>query len=223
MDVRKEEYLKVLDKFPDVISIGGNNFHLHFKINDEILLEVNFRKYPKKLKAYLINNNKEYKFKLNRIVSSLRNWSKHSAVSVLEIIDEILLLIDNMKFNRIMIKKDFLEGLVDMCQNIHPRKMRGILGVQKGIVSEYILPSRACTDSGKDFEIFKTTCNLPLDLSYEGTFISRPSGNLSTNEKLNQVFKKRRFTMLLAYPYNISDNIKCFDTSGQILEHIIID
>lgn len=223
MDVRKEEYRKVLEKFPDVISVGGDNYLLHFEINNEILLEVDFRKYPKKMKAYLINNNKEYKFKLRRAVYSLRNWSKHSVISVLEIIDEILLLIDNLKFNQIMIKKDFLEGLVAMCKQIHPRKMRGVLGVHKGIVSEYILPSRACTDSEKNFDIFKTTCNLPLDLSYEGTFISRPSGMLSTNEKLNQIFKKRRFTMLLAHPYNLSDSIKCFDTSGQILEHIIID
>ena len=220
MDLRKEEYLKVLDKFPDVISVGEDNFLLHFEINTEILLEVDFRKYPRKMKAYLINNNRD-KFKLSKIVSSLRYWNKNSAVT--EIIDEILLLIDNMKLNQIMIKKDFLEGLVDMCQKGHPKKMRGILGVHKGVVSEYIVSSRACTDIKKDFEILRPTCSLPLDFSYEGTFISRPSGTLSTNEKLNQVFKRRRFTMLLAYPYNLSDNIKCFDTSGQILEHIIID
>ena len=101
--------------------------------------------------------------------------------------------------------------------------MKGILGVHRGVVSEYIVPSRACTDSNKDFEIIGTTCTIPLDFSYEGTFISRPSGTLSTNEKLNQIFKKRRFTMLLAHPYNPSENIKCFDTSGHILEHIIID
>jgi len=222
MDIRKEEYRKVLEKFPDVISIGGDDFHLHLEINDEILLEVDFRKYPKKLKAYLIRN-KADKFKLNRIVTSLRYWNKYSADSVLEIIDEILLLIDNMKLNQIMIKKDFLEGLVDMCKKGHPKKMKGILGVHKGVVSEYIVSSRACTDSNKDFEIIRPTCSIPLDFSYEGTFISRPSGTLSTNEKLNQIFKKRRFTMLLAYPYNLSDNIKCFDTSGQILELRIID
>jgi len=222
MDIRKEEYRKVLEKFPDVISVDGDNYLLHFEINNEILLEVDFRRYPKKLKAYLIKN-KTDKFKLSRIVSSLRNWNRHSTDSVLEIIDEILLLIDNMKLNQIMIKRDFLEGLIDMCQKGHPKKLKGILGVHKGLVSEYILSSRACTDSDKDFEIIRPTCSIPLDFSYEGTFISRPSGILSTNEKLNQVFKKRRFTMLLAHPYNLSDSIKCFDTSGQILEHIIID
>jgi len=222
MDVRKEEYLKILDKFPDVISVGGYKYLLQFEINSEILLEVDFRRYPKKLKAYLIKNQSD-KFKLSRIVSSLRYWNKKTAVPVLEIIDEILLLIDNMKLNQIMIKKDFLEGLVDMCQKGHPKKMKGVLGVHKGVVSEYIISSRACTDNKKNFEIIRSTCSLPLDFSYEGTFISRPSGTLSKNEKLNQIFKKRRFTMLLAYPYNISDNIKCFDTTGQLLEHIIID
>ncbi len=222
MDIRKEQYLKVLDKFPDVISVGGNNFRLHFEIKKGIMLEVDFRKYPKKVKAYLVNDKRE-RFKLSRIVSSLRGWHERSAVSVLEIVDEILLLIENLKLNQIMIKRDFLEGLIDMCQKIHPKKIRGVLGVHKGVVSEYILPSRACIDNRNNIEIISQTCNLPFDFSYEGTFISRPSGSLSTNEKLNQVFKKRRFTMLLAHPYNISDCLKCFDTSGQILELIIID
>jgi len=121
MDIRKAEYLKVLDKFPDVISVGGDNFHLQFEINNETLLKVDFRKYPKKMKAYLIKNKKD-KFKLSRIVPSLRYWKEHSAVSVLEIIDEILLLINNMKLYQIMIKKDFLEGLVDMSKKVIPKK-----------------------------------------------------------------------------------------------------
>ena len=222
MDIKKEEYLKIVEKFPDVISIGNNNYHLLLKIYNEILLEVDFRKYPKRVRAYLVKN-QQVKFNLSRIVSSLRNWKKNSAVSVLEIIDEILLLIENLELHQIMIKKEFLEGLVDMCQKVHPQKMRGVLGVNKGVVSEYILPSRACIDGKKDYVILSQSCNLPFDFSYEGTFISRPSGNLSTNDKLNQIFKKRRFTMLLAHPYNLSENIKCFDTTGQILEHIIID
>ncbi len=222
MDIRKEEYQKVLDKFPDVISFGGDNYLLHFEINKEVMLEVDFRKYPKKMKVYLVKN-KRRKFKLSRVVSALRYWDGHSAVSVLEVIEEILLLIDNLKLNQIMIKRNFLEGLVDMCKQIHPKKIRGVLGVNRGVVSEYILPSRACTDNKKEFEIISQSCNLPFDVSYEGTFISRPSGSLSTNEKLIQIFKRRRFTMLLAHPYNLSDNIKCFDTSGQILELIIIE
>jgi hypothetical protein len=222
MDLRREEYLKILEKYPDAISDSGNDYILHFQINQDIVLEVDFRKYPKKLKAYLIRNQFN-RFKLSRVVASLRYWDRNSSVSVLDIVEEILLLIDNIKLNQIMIKREFLEGLIDMCQKNHPQKMKAILGVEKGMVSEYIVPSRACTDIVKDFEIIRTTCTIPLDFSYEGTFISRPSGSLSTNEKLNQVFKKRRFTMLLAYPYDHSDSIKCFDTSGQILEHIIID
>lgn len=222
MELRNEEYQKVIAKYPDAISLKGDNSHLLLKIYDGILLEIKFRKYPKKMKAYLVNNIGD-KFKLSRVVPSLWNWKQRSAVSVLEVIDEILLLIDNLRLNQITIKKDFLDGLIDMCQNQHPLKMMGILGVHKGIVSEYILPSRPCTDLTKDIEFLGTVCSLPLDFSYEGTFISRPSGELSINEKLKEIFKRRRFTMLLAYPYNLSDNIMCFDTSGQLLEHVIID
>ena len=55
------------------------------------------------------------------------------------------------------------------------------------------------------------------------TFISRPSGDLSTNEELNLIFKKRRFTMLLGYPYVNMDCIKYFDTNGNILEVVLKD
>jgi len=222
MEIRNEEYQKVIEKFPEVISLEGDNCHLLLKINHNNLLELDFRKYPRKMKANLINR-KGHKFKLSRIVSSLRYWNQKSVVTVVEVIEEILLLIDNLKLDQIMIKKEFLDGLIDICQKKHPLKMRGILGVKKGVVSEYIVPSRACTDTSKDFEFLGTSCTIPLDFSYEGTFISRPSGDLSTNEKLKEIFKKRRFTMLLAHPYNLSTNIKCFDASGRILKHIIID
>ena len=220
MNKLKLQYEKVLEKFPDVIS-GGDYSRLRLKVNNEIWLEVKFRKFPNKIKAYLVNNKSE-KFKLDRVVSSLREWDEATAISVVELIEEILLLIDNLKLHQIIIKKEFLVGLIDMCRQIHPKKFRGVLGVHRGVVSEYILPSRACTDTIKEYEIISQSCNLPFNFSYEGTFISRPSGTLSTNAKLNEVFKKRRFTMLLAHPYNLT-NIKCFDSTGQVLEHIIID
>ena len=222
MDIRKEEFLKVIEKYPNAISLEEQNYRLLLKINGEILLEIDFYKYPKKVKAYLINDKGE-KFKLGRVVSSLRDWKQIPTPSVLSVIDEILLLIETLKMNQILIKKEFLDGLIDMCQKQHPLKMRGILGVHKGVVSEYILPSRPCSDVSKDIKFLGTACSLPLDFAYEGTFLSRPSGDLSINEKLTEIFKRRRFTMLLAYPYNRSDCIKCFDTSGANLEHIIIN
>ena len=72
-------------------------------------------KYPKKIKAFLINDKGE-KFKLSRVVSSLRDWKQISTPSILSVIDEILLLIETLKLNQILIKKEFLDGLIDMCQ-----------------------------------------------------------------------------------------------------------
>ena len=64
-------------------------------------------------------------------------------------------------------------------------------------------------------------CKLPFDLNYEGNFISRPDGVLSKNEKLNRVFKKRRFTMLFAHPYELPDCLKLFDVNGNELDYIL--
>ena len=90
----------------------------------------------------------------------------------------------------------------------------GLLSVKKGLVSEYVLPSKSCRSIlEKEFEIFRPSCSIPLDVSNEGTFISRPSGDFHY-EELNLIFKKRRFTMLLGYPYENMDCIKCFNKMG---------
>ncbi|MBY9017537.1 MAG: hypothetical protein KGD66_01785, partial [Candidatus Lokiarchaeota archaeon] len=162
-------------------------------------------------------------FKMQRIVSSLRDWNDFPPLSIVELLKEIFLLIESMESNQILIQKDFLNGLMDICKTQHPNKLVGLLGVKKGLVSEYILPSKSCTDPETNFEIFRPTCSIPLDVSNEGTFISRPSGDLSSNEELNLIFKKRRFTMLLGYPYENMDCIKCFDANGKTLEVVLRD
>lgn len=222
MDVAEEQYKKILGVFPDVKLIKNNKYHLKIPIKNEIFLDINFKNYPKRPKANLTKSNGKI-FKLYRVISSLRGWYSSAPPSILELIMEIFSYIKSLELNQIQINKEFLDSLMDMCQKRHPIKLIGLLGVKKGIVSEYILPSRACTDPRKDFAIFRPTCIFPLDFSYEGTFISRPSGELSTNEKLNIIFKKRRFTMLIAYPYNDINCLRCFDTYGNILESIVIE
>jgi len=223
MDYLEEEYQEIIGTYPEASTLEGDIFHLQIPVYKDIFLDLNYKKYPKRPKAKLVKENCK-PFNLYRVISSLRDWDKRSPFSILEIIQEIFLLIESIIKNQILIKKEFLDGLLDMRQNIHPRKLRGLLGVKNGIVSEFILPSRACIDPRKDFEILSMkTCSIPLNFSYEGTFISRPSGNHLINEELNKVFKKRRFTMLLAYPYNTLDCIKCFDSTGKVLQIKIVD
>ena len=215
----KEQHQDLIKQFPDISFIRKTRSKL--PINDKVFLIIKFSRYPKKPRAKLVNK-KGREFHLYRISSILRDWNKENPAMISELIKEILLIINNLRSDQIVIKKDLLEGLIDICKETHPHKLVGLLGVKKGIVSEYILPSRACTDPLKDFSLWgQQSCSIPLDFSHEGTFISRPSGELTSNEKLDLVFRRRRFTLLLAYPYTNLNCVKCFDRYGNDLKLII--
>jgi hypothetical protein len=117
------------------------------------------------------------------------------------------------------------QGLIDMAKKYHPQKVQGILSVDKGKVSELIIPAIRCAQPSYANRInyvnFQPFCQLPFDFSYEGTFISRPNGNLSGNKALDAVMRKRRFTMLLAYPYDKPECIKIIDRDGKDLNYVI--
>ncbi|MHA1670200.1 MAG: hypothetical protein ACTSV5_06420 [Promethearchaeota archaeon] len=220
IDIIEEQYNEIIETFPEIEFIVNTKYHLRYQVKNDVFLELNFKNYPKKPKAKLTNY-KGKRFKLQRIVSSLRDWNDLPPLSIVELLKEIFLLIESMESNQILIQKDFLYGLMDICRTQHPHKLVGLLSVKKGLVSEYVLPSKSCTDPETNFEIFRPTCSVPLDVSNEGTFISRPSGDLSSNEELNLIFKKRRFTLLLGYPYESIDCIKCFDTNGNTLDVVL--
>ena len=215
----KEQRQNLIKQFPDILFIRKTRVKL--PINEEVSLNIKFKRYPKKPSAKLVNK-KGREFYLYRVSSILREWDKQNPTLISDLINEILLIINNLTSNQIVIKKELLEGLMDICKETHPHKLVGLLGVKKGIVSEYILPSKACTDPLKDFSLWgQQSCSIPLDFSHEGTFISRPSGDLSINEKLDIVFRRRRFTLLLAYPYNGLSCVKCFDRHGNSLKLVI--
>jgi hypothetical protein len=215
----KEQHQDLIRRFPDASFVRKTSFKL--PIQNEVFLIIKFKRYPKKPRAKLVNK-KGREFRLYRISSILREWNKENPSMLSDLIKEILLIINNLESDQIIIKKDLLEGLMDICKETHPHKLVGLMGVKKGIVSEYILPSRACTDPLKDFSLWgQQSCSIPLDFSHEGTFISRPSGDLSVNEKLDIVFRRRRFTLLLAYPYNGLNCVKCFDRYGNSLKLVI--
>ena len=213
----------IIDKYPHSSRVNNKSNHLKIPNQYDTVINLNFKKYPKVPKVKLERNDGKT-FNLNVIISSLRNWNKNQPPTILELIDEITLAINNLISNKILIKKDLIAGLMEMCRTRHPEKVTGILGVDKEIVSEYILPSGACTDPTKSREVWGTkSCAIPLNFSYQGTFISRPKGDLSKNEKLEEVFKRRRFTLLIGFPYDSIESFKCFDNKGKILELSIVE
>ncbi len=212
---------EITKNYPEAFFIDQKKRHINIPVWEEISLDINYKRYPKRPKSNLINK-KGDKFKLNTVINSLDQWNEKKPMSIVDLIDEIFLLINSLKSNQVLIKKDLIDGLIKMCKDSHPTKIRGILSADKGIVTEIIFPSRPCTSPGIYDSIFPT-CSIPLNFSYEGTVITRPSGDLSVNEALGDVFKKRRFTMLIAHPYDGLDSIKCFDSNGNMQKIKIVE
>ena len=212
----------IFQKYPKTVKVKGKNHFLSIPLINDVSISIDFKKYPSSPKVKLVKDNGE-SFKLTSVLSYLRNWNESNPPNVVDVLDEIFLIIESLKNNLIPFSEDCFQGLIGMCQNQHPKKIQGVLSVDKGLVSELIIPSSKCVnpDEKINYLNFQSQCSLPFDLSYEGTFISRPDGDLSKNKHLNRIFKKRRFTMLLAYPYDDPNNIKLFDRRGNELTYMI--
>jgi hypothetical protein len=213
---------EIKDYYPKSTRIKERDYYYKIPLINDVNIHINFKRYPKIPKMKLVKKNGE-SFKLTSVLSYLRNWDEKEPPKIVNVLDELFLIIDSLKNRMIPFTEQCFQGLINMCNDQHPKKIQGVLSVDKGLVSELIIPSNKCSnpDNKISYINFQSSCSLPFDLSYEGTFISRPNGDISKNENLNRVFKRRRFTMLLAYPYDDPNNIKLFDREGNELSYMI--
>lgn len=212
----------IFQKYPQASKFKNREFHLRIPLTEEVDLSINFRRYPAPPKVILMKNNGRT-FKLNNILSYLRDWDERQPFAIVNVVDEVFLLIESIINRLIPFTESCFQGLIEMCNKHHPNKIQGVLSVNKGKVSNLIIPAIKCAEpeTRLNYVNFQSFCVLPFDLSYEGTFLSRPDGDLSKNEKLNQVLKRRRFTMLIAYPYNDPNNVILYDRDGNELKYVI--
>jgi len=216
----EEQYQEIVKAFPNVILVNDMISRINIPIINNSFIDIAYAKYPKRPKVYLINSNKQVYKRLDLLISSLTTWKKNNAPTIVELINEILVYINGMTSKEITIKRGLLNGILALCREQHPREILGLLRVDKGIVTEFILPPGALTSniSGVFFPN-----RIPLDPSLEGTIHSHPSGNPNPSlQDLNDVFKKKRFHLIVGYPYNLN-KIKCFDRNGNELNFKIIN
>ena len=220
MEILEEEYQKIIESFPNAIIVDNYISHLKIPLVNNRFLDIDYKKYPKRPKVLLIKPNGEIYKNLDSMISSLKNWKKGDAISIVELLTDILLFIKKMQNNEIIIERELFNGILALCRNQHPREILGLLRMANGVVTEYILPPGALTSDSSG--IFFPS-RLPLDPSLEGTVHSHPSGNPCPSlGDLNSVFKKNRFHFIVAYPYNSLTCVKCFDKNGNEIPFRII-
>ncbi len=208
----EEEYQKIIETFPDALLVDNYIFHVKIPLVNDVFLDINFRKYPKRPKVIWIKSNGEIYKNLDMMIGMLLNWKKKDAPSVVELINEILNFVNRMQSNEIEIKAELLDGLLALCRQQHPREILGLLRMNNGIFTEFILPPGAITSdtSGVFFPN-----RLPMDSTLEGSVHSHPTGNITPSiQDLASVFQKNRFNFIIGYPYNNFSCVKCFDKRG---------
>ncbi|MHA1439571.1 MAG: Mov34/MPN/PAD-1 family protein [Promethearchaeota archaeon] len=219
MESRERQYQEIIKVFPQIQLVNNYIFHFIIPLKRNFKLEVKFKSYPKKPKVFLINPEGEIFKNLDMMVNSLRNWKKKNPPSMIDLINEILLLIESTESNEILIKRELINGILGLCKEQHPREIVGLLRVNKGLVTEYILPPGAKTSevSGVFFP-----GRIPIDPTLEGTIHSHPTGYpYPSKGDLDGIFKKKRFHFIIGFPYNYY-NIRCFDQKGNELNFKLI-
>lgn len=214
----EEEYQKIISTFPNVQCIDNLIYHIQIPLINDVILDINFRKYPKRPKVVLLKKEGETR-KIDNFIVSLQKWKKKDAPAIVDLINEIFTFVGMMDNKEVLITQNLITGIIDLCRNQHPREILGLLRMEQGILTEYILPPGAIRSESSG--VFFPS-RIPLDPSLRATVHSHPSGNpFPSAVDLNDVFQKKDFHFIIAYPYNLNKT-KCFDNSGNEMKFKIV-
>lgn len=221
MEIIENQYQKVVEAFPNIILINNRISHVKLPLMNEVFLDVDYSKYPKRPKVILIKADGQNFKKVDNMIPSLVSWTKKNAISIVELINEILGFIEGMRSNKITIEADLINGILGLCRDNHPREILGLLRVDKGIITEFILPPGAITTEKSGVYNLR---RMALDSSLEGTVHSHPNGNPNPSPTdLKSIFTTRRFHIIVGFPYNNLNCVKCFDQKGKVMNLQVID
>ena len=216
----EEEYQKVINTFPQAQIIDGYISHITIPLGNGIVLEINFKNYPKRPKVILVRPDGQVYNNLNSMVSTLKYWNKKDPLSIVDLISDITMLLNSSISREIAIKKELIDGIIGLCKAQHPNEILGFLRVEDGIASEYILLPGAITNETSG--VFSPG-RVPFDPTLEGSVHSHPSGVPYPSKKdLEKVFMSKRFNFIVGYPYTYNST-RCFDQKGNELNFIIVD
>ncbi|MGQ4873932.1 MAG: Mov34/MPN/PAD-1 family protein [Promethearchaeia archaeon] len=219
MGIIDKEFELIAEFFPNIISVNNQIDHLRLELEGGIILDINYKNYPKKPKILLINNKGEIFKNLDTMILKLKKWKKSNPPRIAKLIKDIENFIKSMSSREVLIDKEFILGVFELCKQKHPHEIIGLLRIKDGIISEFILPPGALSN---EFNAVFFPGRLPLDTSIIGTIHSHPSGNPNPSKgDLDQMFKNRGVHIIVAYPYDMN-RMKCFDERGQELSFKIV-
>ncbi|MBN1216808.1 MAG: hypothetical protein JXA99_15380 [Candidatus Lokiarchaeota archaeon] len=215
----EEQYQKILERFPNAILVNDYIFHMRIPFKKDVFLDINFFNYPKKPTVSLMNIKGQSFDNLEMMVSSLKNWKKKNPIDIIELIIEVQKIFEHLQTNEVLIKSELINGILGLCKDQHPKEMLGLLRMEKGIISEFILPPGVLRSTNNT--IFNPS-RMPLDTSIIGSVHSHPSGNPIPSFADLKVFRNGYIHFIVGYPYDYS-SIKCYDQIGNKINFKLVD
>ena len=216
MEEIEKEYQKIISVYPNAIKVNEYIGHLRIPLENNIFIDINYKKYPKRPKVNLLKENGEVFKNFDRMISTLNKWKSKEPYSIVDIINDVFLFLQGVESRVVLIKKELVNGILGMCHQHHPREILGLLSLNDGRFTEFILIPGATTHESSG--IFNPS-RIPTDSTYQGTIHSHPNGVLRPSPKdLEKVFRDYTCNFIAGYPYNNLNCIKCFDQLGNELK-----
>ena len=108
------------------------------------------------------------------------------------------------------IKREVLEGIMELCRNAHPKEVGGLLLGKKMVDDYVIVPGKFY-----DFSIYIRMDQIPIYTELVGTFHSHPTPNPAPSKADLDFFGKLgKEHLILAYPYDLN-SLQAYDTFGK--------
>ena len=103
----------VFQKYPQSSKFKNREYHLRIELTEEVDLSINFKNYPNAPKVILVKNNRRT-FKLDKILSHLRDWDENGPYPIVNVVDEVFLLIESIMNRRIPFTETCFQGLIQL-------------------------------------------------------------------------------------------------------------
>lgn len=202
----------IFDFSSTAVESKQNQFEI--SIYPEIILKINFRRYPNKPKIELPKKITKNIPDIEQFIPELRNWNKLAPPQMSDIIRSIMQTLESITGKLVHISNSLFEELMVIARENHPREIFCVLRLKNGFLQEYIL-SPQTVSSEKSAVFFPH--RIGRDRSIIASFHNHPSGVFKPSVQDLKSFRLNPVNIIVGAPYN-SNCMGVYDSLGNELK-----
>ena len=212
-----EQIEKIQENYLEVGEISTNLFEI--PLFPKMNLQVNLKKYPKKIKFIIPKQIKKILGVLETYLPAYQNWNKNEPPIISSLINSLKWTLETITGINIHFSDKIFKDLCYMGKSSHPNEIFCVLRIKDGVLSEYILaPQMVASETTAVFYPHR----LARDRSICASFHTHPSGNYHPSLADLKTFRQKPVNIILGRPYNVS-SIGVYNAIGENCEFEIND